>query len=98
MRILGEIFLYLGIVILGLLVGAIVVGVAGLLIGLLMARGYTKRGSSDPADGPVYVALGLAFFGALTGAIIGFTVSTVWCGVLAHRKRKPQSVLNGTPC
>jgi hypothetical protein len=87
LRTVGAIFLYLGVAVLGSLIGAIAVGVAGLLLGLLMARGYTRRGPSDPGDAPVYVAMGLTLFAAAAGAIIGFIAGVGWCVVLARRRR-----------
>ena len=90
----GELLLYLCIVIAGILAGAILTGLVGLLLGILLASGYTKRDPSDPGDAPVYVALALIFFGAIIGAVIGAILSLVSCVFLAYRKRSSSSALN----
>ena len=63
----------------GTLLGILLGGLGGLGLGFLLARGYTKRGPSDLADGPAYVGLGLIFLGAGIGAVAGLIAGIVMC-------------------
>lgn len=78
---------YFAIVVAGTLIGAILLGLVGLLLGIFLAQGYVKRGPSDPADGPAYLGIALILLGASAGAILGFFVSLIICVQLVSRKR-----------
>jgi hypothetical protein len=79
----------------GVLAGVLLGGLAGLGLGILLARGYTKHGPSDIADGPAYVAIGLIFFGGVFGGLLGFIAGIImlllnWAGRLdkdSYQKR-----------
>jgi hypothetical protein len=75
----------------GLLAGAAVGGIGGLLLGWLLALGYHRQGPSDPGDAPAYVAIGLTMVGAFLGAIAGLTIAIIFCVRLARRKALIQS-------
>ena len=51
------------------------------------ARGYHRHGPADPADAPVYVAMGLMLVGTCVGVITGFIIAVVY-GVRLGRRRK----------
>ena len=55
--------------------------------GLVDALGCHRHRPSDPADAPVYVAMGLMLVGACVGAITGLIIAVVY-GVQVARKRK----------
>lgn len=42
--------------------------------------------ASDPADAPVYVAMGLMLVGTCLGAVIGSAIGIVYCVRLTRRK------------
>jgi hypothetical protein len=90
-RILGTVIHYLIIVVSGVVIGAIVVGAIGLILGLLLAHGYTKRGPTDPGDAPVYVGLGLIFIGSIGGAILGFMTGIAICIRKSIRSKRETS-------
>lgn len=82
-----QILRYVSVSIAGLLAGAIAGCIGGVALGWLLALGYHRHGPSDPADAPVYVAMGLMFVGACLGAITGFIIAVVY-GVRLERRRK----------
>lgn len=82
-----KILSYIGVSLAGLLAGAVVGALGGLLLGWFLALGYHKHGPSDPGDAPVYVALGLSVGGACLGAIGGVIVGISYSVRLAHRER-----------
>src|SRR5215471_21729720 len=81
-----KILSYIAISLAGLLAGAVVGGLGGLLLGWFLALGYHKHGPSDPGDAPVYVALSLMLVGACLGAIAGVFVGIIYSVRLAHPK------------
>jgi hypothetical protein len=97
MKIIGTIILNLIIVVSGVVIGAIVVGSTWLILGLLLARGYTKRGPTDPGDAPAYVGLELIFFGTIAGAILGFVAGVAICILRSIRARKEASYFAENP-
>jgi membrane associated rhomboid family serine protease len=82
-----DILEYIGISILVLVAGAIAGSLGGLCIGWLLAFSYHRRGPSDPADAPVYVAMGLTVVGACVGAVAGFIIGIIY-SVRLERGRK----------
>ncbi len=58
--------------------GSLTGGIGGLLLGWFLGFGYHKQGRSDPADAPVYVAMGLALIGVCTGAIAGLIIAAIY--------------------
>jgi hypothetical protein len=81
-----DIFLYILLSLVASLAGAAVGYVGGLALGWLLAFSYHKHGPSDPADAPVYVAIGLAMVGACLGALIGLVIGIMFCVRLARRR------------
>lgn len=77
---------YICISLAGLLAGGVVGCIGGLSLGWLLALSYHKHGPSDPADAPVYVAIGLTLVGACLGAVIGFAIGVIYCVSLKRRK------------
>jgi hypothetical protein len=88
-----NIFLYILLSLLASLAGAVVGCIGGLTLGWLLAFGYHKRGSSGPADAPVYVAMGLMLVGACLGALIGLVVGIILCVRMARHKPPIQPIL-----
>ena len=84
-----NIFLYILLSLAASLAGGVMGCVGGLALGWLLAFSYHKRGPSDPADAPVYVALGLMLVGACLGALIGLVVGIIICIRIAIAQRKP---------
>lgn len=89
---LTNIILYIFISLASLVVGALVGGVAGMVLGWLLALGYQRQGPSDPGDAPAYVALGLMFVGALAGAVAGLIVGIILCVRSARRNAAGSSM------
>jgi len=87
MNFLSYIFISLA----GLLAGAVVGCIGGLALGWLLALSYHEHGPSDPADAPLYVAMGLMLVGACLGAVIGFAIGIIYCVRLTRRKTLAQS-------
>jgi len=81
---------YICISLAGLLAGAVVGCIGGFSLGWLLALSYHKHGPSDPADAPVYVAIGLTLVGACLGAVIGFAIGIIYCVRLTRRKTLSQ--------
>ena len=88
-----NIFLYILLSLAASLAGAVVGGIGGLALGWLLAFGYHKRGPSDPADAPIYVAMGLMLVGACLGVLIGLVVGIILCVRVARRKPSIQPIL-----
>jgi len=82
-----QILRYVTLSIVGLLAGAIMGCLAGLALAWLLALRYHRHGPSDPADAPVYVAMGLMLVGACMGAITGFIIAVVYGVRLARRSK-----------
>jgi hypothetical protein len=81
-----KILSYIGISLAGLLAGAVMGALGGLLLGWFLALGFHKHGPSDPGDAPAYVAFGLMLVGACLGAIAGVVVGIIYSVRLAHRE------------
>jgi hypothetical protein len=86
-----NILAYVCISLAGLLAVAVVGCIGGLSLGWLPALGYHKQGPADPADAPVYVAMGLMLVGACLGAVTGFIIGIIICVRVARRKALGQS-------
>jgi len=84
-----KVLSYIALSLSGLLAGAVVGGLGGLLVGWFLALGYHKHGPSDPGDAPVYVALGLMLVGAGWGAIVGLVAGIIY-GVRWTRRANAQ--------
>lgn len=82
-----RILAHFAVSIAGLLAGAVAGAIGGLFLGWLLAFGYHRRGPSDPADAPVYVAMGLIFLGACVGAVAGFIIGIIYSVRLAKTQR-----------
>jgi hypothetical protein len=81
-----DFFFYFGVLLAGLLVGAVVGALGGLGLGWLVVLTYEKRGPCDPGDHPMYFAFGLIIVGCGLGAIAGLSTGAVLCVRLARRK------------
>jgi hypothetical protein len=68
-----------------IVVGAMAGGVAGALLGWVLALGYHKRGPTDPGDAPIYVAIGLTMTGAIVGALVGLIIGSVYIVKVARK-------------
>jgi hypothetical protein len=88
-----NIFLYIVLSLAVSPAGAVVGCIGGFALGWVLALGYHKRGPSDPADAPVYVAIGLMLFGACLGAFIGLVVGIILCVRTARHKPSIQPIL-----
>lgn len=86
-----DFFAYICISLAGLLAGAVVGCIGGLLLGWVLALGYRRHGPSDPGDAPLYVAMGLMLIGACLGAVVGFFIGIIICVRMARRKALAQS-------
>ncbi len=82
-----NILAYLAISVAGLIAGATVGGVCGLMLGWLLSLGYHRHGPSDPGDAPVYVSIGLMMVGACLGAILGLAIGVIFCMRFARRRK-----------
>jgi len=80
-----KILSYIAISCAGLLAGAVVGAVGGLLLGWFLALGYHKQGPSDPGDAPAYVTLGLIMVGTCLGAIVGLAIGIIYSIRLVRR-------------
>lgn len=80
-----KILSYIAISFAGLLAGAVVGALGGLLLGWFLALGYHKHGLSDPGDAPAYVTLGLIMVGASLGAIVGLAIGIIYSIRLVRR-------------
>ena len=74
------------------LAGAGVGFFGGLSLGRYWALGYHKLGATDPADAPAMVTVGLMFFGACLGVIVGLVIGIILCVRSARRKVSSQPI------
>ena len=77
---------YFAVVVAGTLLGAILAGLAGLFMGMLLAQDYVRHSPSDVGDSPAYVTMGLVMLGLIAGALMGFLLSFTIC-LRSFRKR-----------
>lgn len=97
MSLLKKIILNLGTVLTAMLAGAVIGAACGFGLGWLLSFGYERRGPSDPADAPVYVALGLGLYGGGLGAIVGLAGGAGLCAIVAARKTRRLTYLPPPP-
>lgn len=97
MSLLKKIILNLSILLAGMVPGTLIGVGGGFGLGWALSLGYEGRGPDDPGHAPVYVALGLALYGAGLGAIVGIVGGVGLCILLAVRRTKRQAHLPPPP-
>jgi len=73
------------------LVGALIGGFCGLAFGFWMGSGYEPISPSDPADGPIYVAMAISMVSAVVGCVLGGAASVLGFIYVARKRYRRQS-------